>query len=60
MHIPSITAVETAVWSECPRTVRNRLFMTVLGHSLHTAVVETLYLFFSINDILQIHLYVFV
>ncbi|CAI9589692.1 unnamed protein product, partial [Staurois parvus] len=29
--------------------------MTVLGLSFHTAV-ETLYLFFSINDILQIHL----
>ncbi|CAI9614985.1 unnamed protein product, partial [Staurois parvus] len=28
----------TAVWSECPRTVRNSLFLTVLGHSLHTAV----------------------
>ncbi|CAI9575914.1 unnamed protein product [Staurois parvus] len=27
---------ETAVWSECPRTVRNRLFMTVLGLSFHT------------------------
>ncbi|CAI9595173.1 unnamed protein product, partial [Staurois parvus] len=30
--------VSTAVWSECPRTVRNSLFLTVLGHSLHTAV----------------------
>ncbi|CAI9552876.1 unnamed protein product, partial [Staurois parvus] len=30
--------VSTAVWSECHRTVRNRLFLTVLGHSLHTAV----------------------
>ncbi|CAI9599348.1 unnamed protein product [Staurois parvus] len=30
--------VSTAVWSECHRTVRNSLFLTVLGHSLHTAV----------------------
>ncbi|CAI9593253.1 unnamed protein product [Staurois parvus] len=29
--------VSTAVWRECPRTVRNSLFLTVVGHSLHTA-----------------------
>ncbi|CAI9550800.1 unnamed protein product, partial [Staurois parvus] len=31
------TAVSTAVWRECHRTVRNRLLMTVLGLSFHTA-----------------------
>ncbi|CAI9618945.1 unnamed protein product, partial [Staurois parvus] len=30
------TAVSTAVWRECHRTVRNRLLMTVLGLSFHT------------------------
>ncbi|CAI9553418.1 unnamed protein product [Staurois parvus] len=26
MTVPSIQRFQTAVWSECPRTVRNRLF----------------------------------
>ncbi|CAI9607373.1 unnamed protein product, partial [Staurois parvus] len=30
--------VSTAVWKDSPRTVINSLFLTVLGHSLHTAV----------------------
>ncbi|CAI9540859.1 unnamed protein product, partial [Staurois parvus] len=30
--------VSTAVWRECPRIVINSLFLTVVGHSLHTAV----------------------
>ncbi|CAI9598321.1 unnamed protein product, partial [Staurois parvus] len=32
--------VSTAVWSDVPRTVRNSLFLTVLGHS-HPYSVET-------------------
>ncbi|CAI9582145.1 unnamed protein product [Staurois parvus] len=35
--------VSTAVWRECPRTVINSLFLTVLGHSPSIQRLKPLY-----------------